>query len=99
MGNHWTLQEADKNFSAVREAAREGGPQHVGDDSSQSVVVLSAAEFARLSRQDLPRSATTPETDFVAHLLNAPRLPEGMEEIFDDRHQYPSTYRDANLEN
>jgi len=84
MGNHWTLQDADENFSAVVEAARRGEPQHLTDEGAKMVVVLSAAEFARLTGQELAHAEQEPPgKSFVQHLLDFPELPEGMEDIFD----------------
>ena len=78
MGNHWTLQDAKNKFSAVVEAASKGEPQHVTKRGVEAVVVLSAEEYERLSRLD-PK----PKKTFIEHLLSAPKLPEGLEHIFD----------------
>lgn len=89
MGNHWTLQDAKNKFSAVVDAAQQGIPQHVTKRGVEAVVVLSAEEYERLSQLD-PR----PDKTFIEHLLNAPKLPEGLDDLFDDRDQYPSTPRE-----
>lgn len=93
MGKVWTLQNAKNKFSAAVEAARRGEPQHVAKRGVEAVVVLSAEEYERLSKLDVK-----PEKTFVQHILDIPKLPEGMEDIFDDRDQYPSSYRDIDLD-
>lgn len=93
MGNHWTLQDAKNKFSAVVEAAQRGEPQHVTKRGADAVVVVSAEEFERLSKLDVKQ-----ERDFIQHILNAPKLPEGMEDVFDDRYDYPSEYKDIDLD-
>lgn len=89
MGNHWTLQDADKNLSAVVEAARRGEPQHVNDGNGvEAVVVLSAEEYARLTGEGdaPPHTSSEPQgISFVDHILNFPKLPEGYEDIFDKK--------------
>lgn len=89
MGNHWTLQDAKNKFSAVVDAAQQGIPQHVTKRGVEAVVVLSAEEYERLSQLD-----PGPDKTFIEHLLNAPKLPEGLDDLFDDRDQYPSTPRE-----
>lgn len=93
MGNVWTLQDAKNKFSAVVEAAQRGEPQHVTKRGVEAVVVVSAEEYERLSRLDVK-----PKKTFVQHILDFPKLPEGMDDIFDDRDQYPSSYRDVDLD-
>ncbi|MEQ1953846.1 type II toxin-antitoxin system Phd/YefM family antitoxin [Mesorhizobium sp. CN2-181] len=93
MGKVWTLQDAKNKFSAVVEAAQRGEPQHVTKRGIDAVVVLSAEEYERLTKLD-----TKPRKTFVQHILDFPKLPEGMEDIFDDRDQYPSSYRDIDLD-
>lgn len=80
MGKNWTLQDAKNKFSAVVEAAQRGEPQHVTKRGIDAVVVLSASEYERLAKLD-----TKPKKTLVEHLLSAPKLPEGMEDIFDKR--------------
>ena len=93
MGKVWTLQDAKSRFSAVVEAAQRGEPQHVTKRGVDAVVVLSAEEYERLSRLD-----EKPKRTFVDHILDFPALPEGMEDVFDDRDQYPSRHRDIDLD-
>jgi antitoxin Phd len=93
MGKVWTLQDAKNKFSAVVDAAQRGEPQHVTKRGAEAVVVLSTEEYERLSKLD-----AKPKKTFVEHLLSAPKLPEGMDDIFDDRHLYPSEYRDIDLD-
>ncbi|MCW4115930.1 type II toxin-antitoxin system Phd/YefM family antitoxin [Aurantimonas sp. MSK8Z-1] len=92
MGNQWTLQDATNEFPAVVEAAQGGAPQHVTRQGVEAVVVLSAEEYRRLMALDAGRE---PKRDFVRHLLGAPKLPEGMDDIFDDRDEYSSAVRDV----
>ena len=64
----WSLQDAKNSFSAVVEAALKGAPQTVTKRGKLAVVVLSVAEFERLTRRHaLPRSS------FIDHLLNMPQ--------------------------
>lgn len=86
MGKVWTLQDAKNKFSAVVEAAQRGEPQHVTKRGVDAVVVLSAEEYERLSRLDVNPKKTldvNPKKTFVQHILDFPKLPEGMEDIFD----------------
>jgi prevent-host-death family protein len=94
MGKVWTLQDAKNKFSAVVEAAVQGEPQHVTRRGVDAVVVLSAREYKELC--ELQQKAA-PKRSFVEHLLAFPKLPEGMDDIFEDRHDYPSNYSEADL--
>jgi antitoxin Phd len=78
VGKVWTLQDAKNKFSAVVEAAQRGEPQHVTKRGVDAVVVLSATEYERLSKLD-----ARPKKTFAEHILDFPKLPEGMEDIFD----------------
>ena len=78
MGKVWTRQDAKNKFSAVVEAAQRGEPQHVTKRGVDAVVVLSAEEYERLSRLDVK-----PKKTFVQHIFDFPKMPEGMEDIFD----------------
>jgi antitoxin Phd len=63
----WTLQDAKNRFSEVVDAALGGRPQEVTRRGKPAVVVLSAAEYARLvseARQNRGR--------FADHLLAFP---------------------------
>ena len=82
-----------EQVSALVEAAQRGEPQHVTKRGVDAVVVLSAEEYERLSH-----GAPKPKKTFIEHILSAPKLPEGMEDVFDDRDQYPSEYRDIDLD-
>ena len=67
MHRMWTLQQAEKRFSAVVDAAVAGQPQHVTRRGRPAVVVLSTAEYERLliaARADRGR--------FAEHLLAFP---------------------------
>lgn len=48
----WKLQDAKSRFSEVVRAAQSDGPQHVTVHGKEAVVVLSAAEYSRLSALD-----------------------------------------------
>lgn len=94
MGDQWTLQDAKNKFSAVVEAARKGVPQHVTKRGVDAVVVLSAEEYRRLADLD---ETSKPKKSFLEHLLSAPKLTEGMDDVFDDRGEYSSAFRDVDL--
>ena len=64
----WLLQDAKAQFSALVDAALEGRPQHVTRRGKAAVVVVSAAEYARL--QHGSRAAAP---GFIDHLLAMPR--------------------------
>jgi antitoxin Phd len=64
----WTLQDAKNSFSAVVTAAQKGVPQTVTKRGKPAVVVLSVAEYKRLSRQD-----TVEIPSFIDHLLSMPQ--------------------------
>lgn len=93
MGKVWTLQEAKNKFSAVVEAARRGEPQHVTKRGVEAVVVVSAEEYERLSNLDVK-----PKKTFVQHILDFPKLPEGMEDIFDFEHRPQLEMRDIKFD-
>ena len=61
---YWSLQDAKNSFSAVVMAAIKGGTQTVTKRGKPAVVVLSVAEYQRLSRRE---AAETP--NFAYHLL------------------------------
>ena len=65
---HWSLQDAKNSFSAVVAAAQKGIPQTVTKRGKPAAVVLSIAEFQRLSRRE---SGVAPS--FVDHLLGLPQ--------------------------
>jgi len=48
-GRPWALQDAKASFSEVVRRAQESGPQHVTVHGKESVVVVSAEEFAKLT--------------------------------------------------
>jgi antitoxin Phd len=66
--SYWSLQDAKNSFSAVVMAAIKGGPQTVTKRGKPAVVVLSIAEYRRLTRRE---AAETP--NFVDHLLAMPQ--------------------------
>ena len=61
----WQVQEAKQRFSALVQRALEDGPQTVTRRGEPVVVVISAAEYRRL---------TGSGDDFTAFLLNGPDL-------------------------
>lgn len=93
MGKIWTLQDAKNKFSAVVEAAQRGEPQHVTKRGVDAVVVLSAQEYERLSKL-----APKPAKTFIEHILSAPKLPEGMEDIFDKREPMTLEMNDVDID-
>jgi len=66
--HRWSLQDAKNSFSAVVAAAIKGAPQTVTKRGKPAVVVLSVAEYQRLSRRE---AAATP--NFVDHVLAIPQ--------------------------
>jgi len=70
----WTLQDAKNRFSAVVDAALAGQPQQVSRRGKPAVVVLSAAEYARMQA-----AATENRGSFITHLGNFPGEPDPTE--------------------
>ena len=64
----WSLQDAKNRFSAVVDAAVKGTPQTVTKHGKPAVVVVSFAEFQRLTKQ---RAGKRPS--FIEHLLAMPK--------------------------
>ena len=62
----WSLQDAKARFSAVVEAALAGEPQQVTRRGRPAVVVVSAEDWARMTR-------AAKATGFAAHLAAIPR--------------------------
>jgi prevent-host-death family protein len=67
-GPEWSLQDAKNRFSAVVAAAVNGTPQTVTKRGKAAVVVLSMAEYERLTRRTEPNRPS-----FVEHLLAFPQ--------------------------
>ncbi|WP_374434344.1 type II toxin-antitoxin system Phd/YefM family antitoxin [Tabrizicola sp.] len=63
----WTLQDAKNRFSEVVDAALGGRPQEVTRRGKPAVVVVSAADYARLTAE-----AGQSRGRFVDHLLAFP---------------------------
>jgi prevent-host-death family protein len=63
----WSLQDAKNRFSAVVEAAKRE-PQTVTKHGKPAVVVVDAAEFARLRRLEVLNAPS-----FIEHLLAMPK--------------------------
>ena len=89
MGSNWTLKEAETEFVTLAQAARDGQPQRVIMDNDATVVVVSASQYDLMAKR--------PKT-FVEHILDFPKLPEGMDDIFDDRDEYQADYRDVEFD-
>jgi len=64
----WLLQDAKAQFSALVDAALAGEAQHVTRRGKAAVVVVAAAEYARL--QQGTRAAAP---GFIDHLIAMPR--------------------------
>ena len=67
----WSLQDAKNRFSAVVDAALAGAPQEVSRRGKPAVVVLAAAEYARLVA-----AAGAERGSFAEHLLDFPGMAE-----------------------
>jgi antitoxin Phd len=65
---HWSLRDAKNSFSTVVAAAQKGIPQTVTKRGKPAAVVLSIAEYQRLSQRE---SGASPS--FVEHLLGMPQ--------------------------
>ena len=63
----WSLQDAKNRFSAVVEAASYGKPQVVTKHGKPAVVVVAAAEYARLRHLERLKAPS-----FTDHLLAMP---------------------------
>ena len=64
----WSLQDAKNRFSAVVDAAVKGTPQTVTKHGKPAVVVVSFAEYQKLTKGTEPRRPS-----FVEHLLAFPK--------------------------
>ena len=65
----WQLQDAKNKFSELVERAAEGEAQVVTKRGKRAAVLVSAEEYSRLKG----RQAGARPTDFVQHLLSAPK--------------------------
>jgi prevent-host-death family protein len=72
----WQLQDAKNRFSEVVKRAREEGPQVVTVRGERAAVVISAADYEKL---------THPRRSFTEFLLAGPRWPDGLVESINDR--------------
>ncbi len=64
----WQLQDAKNKFSELVDRAIDGEAQVVTRRGKRAAVLVSAEEYARLKG-----GATKGATDFVQHLLSAPK--------------------------
>ena len=64
----WSLQDAKNSFSAVVAAAVKGAPQTVTKRGKPAVVVLSVAEYRRLTQRE-----TADAPNFIDRILGIPR--------------------------
>jgi prevent-host-death family protein len=85
----WQLQTAKNRFSEVVRKAREEGPQTVTVHGKPAVVVVDAAEFARLG------GGKKPKMTFTEYLLSGPEWPADILDAIDDRSR--DTGRDIEL--
>jgi prevent-host-death family protein len=72
----WQLQDAKNRFSELVKRAREEGPQVVTVRGERAAVIISAAEYDRL---------THPKTSFAKFLLTGPRWPDELVDAINDR--------------
>jgi antitoxin Phd len=63
----WSLQDAKNSFSAVVDATCKGTPQTVTKRGKPAVIVLSVADYERLTGKAKDRPS------FIEHLLAMPR--------------------------
>lgn len=89
MGSNWTLKDAETQFVSVAEASLHGEPQRVTIDGLGEVVISAADKFDLMSKR---------QKTFIEHIMDFPKLPENAQDLFDDRHQYPSQFRDIDLD-
>ena len=75
-GSNWQLQDAKARLSEVIRRACERGPQHVSLRGAPAVVVISEADFARL---------TVPRPSIVDHILEGPIWPDDVVDAINDR--------------
>jgi antitoxin Phd len=61
----WQVQEAKAHFSEVMEKAEQEGPQIITRHGTERAVVLSIQDY---------RALTARKKDFIAHLLNGPKI-------------------------
>ena len=84
--SNWQLQDAKARFSELVKRARERGPQHVSVRGEPAVVVVSEAEFARL---------TSSRPSIVDHVLEGPPWPDDLVDVINARQH--DTERDVVL--
>ena len=75
-GSNWQLQDAKARFSELVKRARERGPQHVSLRGEPAVVVISEADFAKL---------TASRPSIVDHILDGPAWPDDVVDAINDR--------------
>jgi hypothetical protein len=73
--NHWKLVEFNEELGKIAAHAHGCGPQCVTVNDKVDVVVLSPAEYARLSGEPLPKKATETGTDPGLNWVAALRRP------------------------
>lgn len=77
MADHiWQLQDAKARFSEVVKRAKDGEPQHVSVRGEPAVVVISEADFCKLTRS---------RPSLVDHLLGGPPWPDDLVDAINDR--------------
>ena len=89
MKSNWTLKDAEADFARLAKAASSGDPQRVTMPDGATVVIVSALQYDLMVKR--------PKT-FVEHILDFPKLPEGMDDsTFDDRHEYSPEVGDVKV--
>lgn len=89
MGSNWTLKDAEAEFITLANAAQDGEPQRVAMPNDGTVVVVSAAQYDLMAKR--------PKT-FVEHILDFPKLPEGMDDFMDFDNRPQIIPRDVDLD-
>jgi prevent-host-death family protein len=76
----WALQDAKAKFSEVVKRAQTEGPQEVTVRGEPAAVVLSLAEFKRMTEQAqiLARPKASTDKEFIDFLLDGPPWPDDL---------------------
>ena len=89
MGSNWTLKDAEAEFITLANAAQDGEPQRVAMPNDGTVVVVSAAQYDLMAKR--------PKT-FIEHILDFPKLQEGMDDFMDFDNRPQIITRDVDLD-
>jgi prevent-host-death family protein len=71
--DHWQIQDAKQRFSEMMRAVASDGPQVITRHGEDFAVVVTIAEYRRLTRPDM---------DLTGILLGGPKLGEGDSDVF-----------------